>query len=139
MSPIWTESPRERPDLTCEQLVELVTEYLEGGPHRRERERFEEHVIVCGGCANYLDQMRTIRRARRPRDADDLTDETKAELLAAFRDWKSGVIAWKFTAPGAIGPVQPALLAAALRHEPGDWVVAAVNPCSTGIHACGTS
>ncbi len=76
-------------DLTCEQLVELVTEYLEGGLADAERERFEEHVIVCGGCANYVDQIRTTIELAGRVEVDDLTDEAKAELLAAFRDWKS--------------------------------------------------
>ena len=76
-------------DLTCEQLVELVTEYLEGGLADADRERFEEHVIVCGGCANYVDQIRTTIELTGRVKVDDLTDETKAELLAAFRDWKS--------------------------------------------------
>ena len=75
-------------DLTCDELVEIVTEYLEGGLTDGERERFEEHVVLCVGCANYLDQIRmTIELAGRV-TADDLTEETKTELLAAFRDWK---------------------------------------------------
>lgn len=75
-------------DLTCEELVEIVTEYLDGGLADAERERFEEHVVVCGGCANYLDQIRmTIEIAGRV-TVDDLMEETKTELLAAFKDWK---------------------------------------------------
>ena len=76
-------------DLACEQLVELVTEYLEGGLTDSERERFEEHVVVCGGCSNYLDQMRKILELNGRVTADDLMGETKAELLTAFRNWKS--------------------------------------------------
>jgi anti-sigma factor RsiW len=74
--------------LNCEELVEIVTEYLEGGLSDAERERFEEHVVACSGCANYLDQIRmTIELAGRV-TVDDLMGETRAELLAAFRDWK---------------------------------------------------
>ncbi|MEO5634816.1 zf-HC2 domain-containing protein [Gaiella sp.] len=76
--------------LSCEELVEIVTEYLEGGLTDAERERFEEHVVVCSGCANYLDQIRmTIELAGRV-TVDDLMEETKTELLEAFRDWKRG-------------------------------------------------
>jgi len=75
-------------DLTCEELVELVTEYLEGGLSDAERERFEEHVEVCGGCSNYLDQIRTTIALAGRVSADDLMEETKIELLAAFRDWQ---------------------------------------------------
>jgi anti-sigma factor RsiW len=75
-------------ELTCEELVEIVTEYLEGGLADAERKRFEEHVAVCKGCANYLDQIRiTIEIAGRV-TVDDLMEEAKAELLSAFRDWK---------------------------------------------------
>jgi len=74
--------------LTCEELVEIVTEYLEGGLSDAKRERFEEHVVVCSGCANYLDQIRiTIELAGRV-TVDDLMEESKIELLAAFRDWR---------------------------------------------------
>ena len=75
-------------ELTCEELVEIVTEYLEGGLTDAERKRFEGHVAVCEGCSNYLDQIRiTIEIAGRV-TVDDLMEETKAELLSAFRDWK---------------------------------------------------
>ena len=75
-------------DLNCDELVEIVTEYLEGALSDADRSRFERHVDACAGCANYLDQIRrTIELAGRV-TADDLTEETKTELLAAFRDWK---------------------------------------------------
>jgi predicted anti-sigma-YlaC factor YlaD len=75
--------------LTCEELVELVTDYLEGALTEVDRRRFEEHLVVCGGCSNYLDQVRTTIELTGQVTLDDLMDETKAELLAAFRDWKS--------------------------------------------------
>ena len=75
-------------DLTCEELVELVTEYLEGGLADAERGRFEEHIVACRGCSNYLDQIRTTIELAGRITADDLMEETKTELLAAFRDWK---------------------------------------------------
>ena len=75
-------------DLTCEELVELVTEYLEGGLTERERERFEEHLGRCGGCTNYLDQIRMTIEIEGRVTVDDSMEETKTELLAAFKDWK---------------------------------------------------
>jgi len=75
-------------DLNCDELVEIVTEYLEGALSDADRSRFERHVDACAGCANYLDQMRiTIDLAGRV-TADDLPDEMRVGLLAAFRDWK---------------------------------------------------
>ena len=75
-------------DLTCAELVELVTEYLEGGLSERDRERFEEHVVFCGGCSNYLDQMRRTIELTGRLTEDDLPAGSEASLLAAFRDWK---------------------------------------------------
>jgi anti-sigma factor RsiW len=74
--------------LNCDELVEIVTEYLEGGLSDADRSRFESHVGSCSGCANYVEQIRiTIDLAGRV-GADDLSAETKSGLLAAFRDWK---------------------------------------------------
>jgi anti-sigma factor RsiW len=76
-------------DLTCAQLVELVTDYLENGLSAAERARFEEHLTICDGCVNYVDQMRkTIALTGRLR-IDDLSPEVAAELVGAFRDWHS--------------------------------------------------
>jgi predicted anti-sigma-YlaC factor YlaD len=83
-----TRGGRAADDLTCLELIELVTSYLEGALTDEERQRFEEHVVVCTGCSNYLDQIRhTIDLAGRVRE-DDLSAQTKEELLAAFRGWK---------------------------------------------------
>ena len=52
-------------ELSCRELVELVTEYLEGGMPVEERARLEAHVEVCAGCARYLEQIiATVRLAR---------------------------------------------------------------------------
>jgi anti-sigma factor RsiW len=74
-------------DLTCAELVELVTDYLEDALPLEERERFEEHLTICEGCVNYLDQMRmTIALTGRLR-VDDLSAEVTAGLIGAFRNW----------------------------------------------------
>ena len=77
-------------DLTCVELVELVTEYLEGGLDDRERERFEEHVVFCRGCSNYFEQMRVTVKVTGRLTEDDLSVEAQTSLLAVFRDWKAG-------------------------------------------------
>ena len=46
-------------ELTCQELVEIVSEYLEGAMPEPERERFDTHLEDCEGCRRYLDQMRT--------------------------------------------------------------------------------
>jgi anti-sigma factor RsiW len=78
-------------DLTCAELVELVTDYLEGALPERDRERFEEHVVFCGACASYLDQMRTTVALTGRLTEDDLAAAVQESLLAAFRGWKERV------------------------------------------------
>jgi anti-sigma factor RsiW len=74
--------------MTCTELVELVTEYLEGALSRRERKRFEAHIAGCEGCTAYLAQFReTIRLAGALRE-EDVSPEARASLLAAFAAWK---------------------------------------------------
>jgi anti-sigma factor RsiW len=75
--------------LACIELVELVTDYLEGALDRRTRRRFEAHIAGCEHCTAYLEQMReTIRITGRLRE-DALEPRAREELLAAFRDWKA--------------------------------------------------
>ena len=78
-------------ELTCQELVELVTEYLDDVLPPSERSRFEAHLEDCGPCRSYLHQMRTtIELVGRltPADLDLAMERT---LLDAFRGWKSGV------------------------------------------------
>jgi anti-sigma factor RsiW len=74
-------------EITCRELVELVTEYLDGAMSVTDRLLFEQHVVMCGGCATYLEQMReTIARAGELRE-DDIPAPALDALLGAFRDW----------------------------------------------------
>ena len=77
-------------EMTCKELVELVTEYLEGMLSELDCARFEEHLAECPGCRTYLQQMRqTIRvLGRLPEEA--LSADSREELLRAFRTWKRG-------------------------------------------------
>jgi predicted anti-sigma-YlaC factor YlaD len=75
-------------DLTCQELVELVTDYLEGSLPAAQRARFEEHLEKCAGCRNYLAQMRqTIRLAGMLTEAS-IAPQARADLLGVFRNWK---------------------------------------------------
>ena len=75
--------------LTCQELVELVTSYLEGGLSEVDRARFEEHVAACDGCTNYLEQMRTTIRLTGMLTPEELSDEASRDLLGAFRTWRA--------------------------------------------------
>ena len=77
-------------ELTCQELVDLVTMYLEMTLSPEDTSRFESHLTICGGCANYLDQMRrTIQLVGTLRE-DGIPPEARDRLLEAFRDWKRG-------------------------------------------------
>lgn len=74
--------------LTCRELVEVVTDYLEGAMPPVERARFDDHLRRCAGCRAYVDQMRrTIELTGRVRE-DDLAPATRERLVTLFRDWR---------------------------------------------------
>jgi anti-sigma factor RsiW len=75
-------------NITCEEVVALVTDYLEGALPPEEVELFEQHLNVCEGCDAYVDQMRTTVAAVGQIREEDLPGDTRDRLLAAFRDWK---------------------------------------------------
>jgi anti-sigma factor RsiW len=76
-------------DMSCQELVELVTDYLEDALPHEERARFDAHVSECPGCSNYLEQMRaTIALTRAGADLERRPEVSG--LLDAFRDWKRG-------------------------------------------------
>lgn len=75
--------------MTCQQLVELVTEYLEGTLSPVDRARFEEHIALCELCDAHLQQLRvTIRELGQLRERD-IDPSVLAEMQARFRDWHS--------------------------------------------------
>jgi anti-sigma factor RsiW len=76
-----------RPALSCQELVELVTDYLEGKLSRRDRRRFEKHIKSCDGCTRYLEQMRLTIAAVGRLEERQITARAREELLAAFREW----------------------------------------------------
>jgi anti-sigma factor RsiW len=75
-------------DLTCKELVEVVTDYLEDQLTVAERTRFELHLCTCTGCRAYLSQMRAVVRAAGRLAERDIPVHAKLELLQAFRAWK---------------------------------------------------
>ena len=78
----------EHAHISCQEVVELVTDYLDQTLPTDETSLFEQHVNFCDGCDWYLDQMRTtIRTVGRIRQ-EDVPPDTRESLLAAFREWK---------------------------------------------------
>ena len=80
---------RSQQALTCIELVELVTDYLEDALPAPERARFEAHLGECEGCVAYVEQIReTIVLTGRLRD-EDISPEALGPLLDAFRAWRT--------------------------------------------------
>jgi predicted anti-sigma-YlaC factor YlaD len=77
-------------ELTCGELVELVTDYLEGGLTPEERMRFEKHLLICEGCSAYLDQVRKTIEIVGSLQEDSIPPQMRDKLLEAFRTWKVG-------------------------------------------------
>jgi anti-sigma factor RsiW len=74
-------------EIRCQQVVELVTDYLEGVLDADLRARVEAHLAECEGCAEYLEQMRTTVRLLGRVPVDTLSEEAKSDLITAFRDF----------------------------------------------------
>jgi anti-sigma factor RsiW len=73
--------------LSCQELVELVTDYLEGALGEADLRRFERHIAGCGGCTRYLEQLRATIRIAGTITTDDLSPAAERALLEAFQDW----------------------------------------------------
>jgi anti-sigma factor RsiW len=74
-------------DLNCDELVELVTDYLDGALDEETERRVTDHLAGCDGCTTYVDQIRQTVTSLRASPPDvELTDEARNALLAAFRD-----------------------------------------------------
>ena len=73
--------------LTCQELVELVTDYFENALGPADRARFEAHVAECPGCDSYLHQMQTTLELVGATASLETAPEVSA-LLDAFRDWR---------------------------------------------------
>jgi anti-sigma factor RsiW len=74
--------------LTCKELVELVTEYLENTLPPEERTRFEAHISTCHSCTSFVEQMRHTIQLTGKLSEESLSESTAKKLLATFRDWK---------------------------------------------------
>jgi anti-sigma factor RsiW len=76
-------------ELACQELVELVTDYIEGRLSPAERSRFEEHLAVCEGCRVYLEQIRETIRLTGALSEESLSPEARDALLETFRGWRA--------------------------------------------------
>jgi anti-sigma factor RsiW len=75
--------------LVCQEVVELITDYLEGTLSRRDRRRFDQHLAGCEHCTEYLAQMRETLRLTGRLVPEDLSPAMQAEFEALYRRWRS--------------------------------------------------
>ena len=74
--------------MTCQELVELVTAYLDGSLPDDQRRAFDEHLAACPGCDRYLDQLRTTIDVLGELPEESLTTPARERLLEAFAEWR---------------------------------------------------
>ena len=74
---------------TCQQVVDLAADFVEGALPPEESALFEVHLNYCDGCIWFVDQIRTSAELAGRISEDDVPDELKSKLLTAFRDWKA--------------------------------------------------
>ena len=75
-------------EMTCRELVELVTNYLEGRLGERDRELLEAHLADCRYCVEYVAQMRRTIGVLRELAPETAGSARQAKLLEAFRGWR---------------------------------------------------
>jgi len=74
--------------LTCQEFVELVTDYLEDTLSPVEGLRFQAHLETCDDCPLYLDQMRLTMKLIGTLTVNSIAPDTMEKLLMLFRNWK---------------------------------------------------
>ena len=78
----------ESDEMTCRELVDVITDYLEGALPEADRARVEQHLGECPYCVSYLDQMRATIVTLGELREESLPAPVRDDLMAAFRDWK---------------------------------------------------
>lgn len=77
-------------EISCREMVELMSDYLDGALPEPELARFDAHLAGCEGCTNALDQLRTTVRITGRLAEERLVDEQRELLRSVFRDWRRG-------------------------------------------------
>lgn len=75
----------EKPDLTCREVVEQVTEYLDHALPIEVRNRLEQHLLICGPCVAFVDQHRSMLRVLGTLATTAPAVASKAQALSLFR------------------------------------------------------
>jgi anti-sigma factor RsiW len=76
--------------MSCQELVEVVTDYLDGTMDTRDRERLEAHLATCDGCQNVIAQFRLVIAMSGHLTEDRVSQEQRDTLREVFRRWRAG-------------------------------------------------
>ena len=74
--------------ISCQEVVELVTDYLDRALPADQAALFEQHINFCDGCVRYVEQIKATAEALGEVREEDLSSEAKDRLMAAFRNWR---------------------------------------------------
>jgi anti-sigma factor RsiW len=74
-------------EMSCRELVQVITDYLEGTMRPDDRARFEAHLEECAYCVAYVEQMRETIAALGELREDSLPAAMRTQLVEAFRGW----------------------------------------------------
>ncbi len=74
--------------ITCQELVDLVTDYLEAALPPEKNALFKEHLDACRACRTFLEQMRRTIQLTGALKAEHISPQVERELVDIFRDWK---------------------------------------------------
>ena len=77
-----------RDEMACQELVEVITDYLEGSLSVQDVLRLEAHLAGCPPCQTYVEQMRLTLRAVGHLSSEELAPQTRTKLVEAFRSWR---------------------------------------------------
>jgi anti-sigma factor RsiW len=75
------------PELTCAELVERITDHLEGAMSPDEVRRVRAHLSACDGCAAHVEQMRIALRLLRAHPPERSSHALEDRLAGVFREW----------------------------------------------------
>jgi anti-sigma factor RsiW len=79
-------------DIACRELMELLTDYLEGAIPLADRARIDAHLALCDGCTRALDQLRRTIRVTGSIGIEDVPAPQREAMRAAFRDWRRSAL-----------------------------------------------
>jgi anti-sigma factor RsiW len=74
-------------EMACNELVEIVTDYLDGTLSQRELARVRDHLTSCDGCQAHVEQMRTTVRVLRSEPDEQISPQLAAAVADLFRGW----------------------------------------------------